>query len=177
MPIVLPSPTGPVPATSARPEGLSPPAPQAAPTPQPDPPRRRKSPDSHADAQTALGARNLEPVEEQPPGPRDAAVESRRPGAEIRDLAPRAVAPAPEDRYDAYGDTSRAERRLTRPARVSIGTIEVTVVSAPEPAAPTHPVAAPAPQARRRPRPPSQLAAGADRLREGRRRWYGTAQG
>lgn len=57
----------------------------------------------------------------------------------------------------------------SRPAQVSIGTIEVTVV----------PAAPPQPPRRDRPRPVSPLPASppADRLRDGIRRWHGTAQG
>ena len=62
-------------------------------------------------------------------------------------------------------------------ARVSIGTIEVTVVPPPAPA--VRDVATPAQTARSRPRAGSALAVrpGSDRLRDGLRRWYGTAQG
>jgi hypothetical protein len=63
-------------------------------------------------------------------------------------------------------------------ARVSIGTIEVTVLP-PVPAPPSQPIRPAVQPARGRTRPPSLLAAstGADRLRDGLRRWHGTAQG
>ena len=63
----------------------------------------------------------------------------------------------------------------TRAPRVSIGAIEVTVVP---PARPERIQPAPPPP-RRLPRPASLLTgnAGADRLRDGLRRWHGTAQG
>lgn len=57
-----------------------------------------------------------------------------------------------------------------RPAQVSIGTIEVTVVPPAPPAAPPRP--------ERRDRvSPTPAASSADRLRDGLRRWHGTAQG
>jgi len=62
------------------------------------------------------------------------------------------------------------------PDRVSIGTIEVTVVPPPRPGTESRP-GGQAP--RGRPRPASLLAAhgGTSRLRDGLRRWYGIAQG
>jgi hypothetical protein len=66
---------------------------------------------------------------------------------------------------NARQDLPRAE-----PERVSIGTIEVTVVA---PAKPRAVSSRPAPRWQR---PPSRLA-GTDRLKDGRRRWYGIAQG
>ncbi len=64
----------------------------------------------------------------------------------------------------------------SRPAQLSIGTIEVTVVSPAPPATPPQPVR------RDRPRPVSPAASpatspAADRLKDGLRRWHGTAQG
>jgi hypothetical protein len=63
----------------------------------------------------------------------------------------------------------------TRQAQVSIGTIEVTVVPAAKPSMAEIPPAKPV----IRSRPPALIATGpgADRRRDGRRRWYGTAQG
>jgi len=62
-----------------------------------------------------------------------------------------------------------------RQAQVSIGTIEVTVVPAAKPSAAEIPPAQPV----IRSRPPALIATGpgADRRRDGRRRWYGIAQG
>jgi hypothetical protein len=67
--------------------------------------------------------------------------------------------------------------RGERQARVSIGTIEVTVTppaSAPPATAFPPPQPPPPPSG-----PPSSLTGSpaADRLRDGLRRWYGTAQG
>jgi hypothetical protein len=92
-------------------------------------------------------------------------------GAAVRDLLPPPVSgPRP-------GGSSQRPRD-TRPSQVSIGTIEVTVVPPTAPAAglETRP---PSRAARDRSRPASLLAAnaGTDRLRDGVRRWYGTAQG
>ncbi len=73
----------------------------------------------------------------------------------------------------------RGEPGVPGRSRVSIGTIEVTVVPA-APPAPAVPQAHPPVQAARgRSRPPSLLAAGpgADRRQDGLRRWYGIAQG
>jgi hypothetical protein len=89
--------------------------------------------------------------------------------------------PAPSSR-SAPARGLRAEPgevRAPRLARVSIGTIEVTVVP-PAPPAPAVPEIRPqVPVSPRWPRPSSLLAtsAGSDRLRDGLRRWYGTAQG
>ncbi|HUA27937.1 MAG TPA: hypothetical protein VMC03_03565 [Streptosporangiaceae bacterium] len=82
------------------------------------------------------------------------------------------------------GDGLSGERSVPARARLSIGTIEVTV--APPAASPAAGAAAqparPGPASARvqsRPRPPSLLASGpgAERLRDGLRRWHGTAQG
>lgn len=80
--------------------------------------------------------------------------------------------PRPGSRGGDPADQRRAPRNLPRaePETVSIGTIEVTVVPAAKPRAVS---SRPAP---RRERPPSRLA-GSDPLRDGRRRWYGVAQG
>jgi hypothetical protein len=69
--------------------------------------------------------------------------------------------------------------RAARPPRVSIGTIDVTVLPPAPPAPPAPGIRPPAQAARGWTRSPSLLAAtaGADRLRDGLRRWYGTAQG
>ncbi len=80
--------------------------------------------------------------------------------------------PRPGSRGGDPADQRRAPNNLPRaePETVSIGTIEVTVVPAAKPRAVS---SRPAP---RRERPPSRLA-GSDPLRDGRRRWYGVAQG
>jgi hypothetical protein len=95
-----------------------------------------------------------------PPAAREAGVTGRSTEPAARDLLP----PVPESRPDAAPQP-----------RVSIGAIEVTVVP-PSPAAAT-PATQPGAQAPAG-RPPSLLtSAGAGRLRDGLRRWYGTAQG
>ncbi len=115
-------------------------------------------------------------------GRQDSAVGPNHPGGlgEVRELvppagsAPRSIAMLGPD----PGGSHRAPNASGR-ARVSIGTIEVTVVP------PARPVPPPTRSGlRRRCRvaglgPPSLLAAsaGAGRLRDGLRRWYGTAQG
>jgi hypothetical protein len=87
--------------------------------------------------------------------------------------------PASDPPPAAISETGPGEPRVPRRPRVSIGTIEVTVVP-PAPPAPAVPeIRIPVPVTPGRPRPPSPFAAGegADRLRHGLRRWYGTAQG
>jgi hypothetical protein len=108
---------------------------------------------------------------------------SRRPanGSAARDLLPptgtaeagRADGPAGLPGPDPAG--ARPQPRGAARAPVSIGTIEVTVVP---PAQPEATRSAP-PTATGRSRPASLLASGsgADRLRDGLRRWHGTAQG
>ena len=94
----------------------------------------------------------------------------------VRDLMPQ---PASDPPPVAISGTGPGAPRVPRRPRVSIGTIEVTVVP-PAPAAPAAPeIRIPAPVTPGRSRPPSPFAAseGADRLRHGLRRWYGTAQG
>ncbi len=113
------------------------------------------------------------------PGRHDAAAGPDRPGGPtaVRELAPppgsvpRPIAlPGPDP-----GRSHRAPNASGR-ARVSIGTIEVTVVP---PARPAQEIRPPAPVPRGSSGPSSLLAAtaGAGRLRDGLRRWYGTAQG
>ena len=101
------------------------------------------------------------------------------PGA-VRDLMPpRATDPPPGAIPGAEPGETYREPREPRGTGVSIGTIEVTIVppAIPAPAAPEMPP--PAPVATDWSQLPSPLAAsaGADRLRDGFRRWYGTAQG
>jgi len=97
--------------------------------------------------------------------------------AAIRELLP-VTAPAVEQPGGRAGG-SRQDAGAAPRARVSIGTIEVTVVppAAPTPAAGT--VRTPAQTAPSRSRAGSALALspGSDRLRDGLRRWYGIAQG
>ena len=83
-----------------------------------------------------------------------------------------AHAPSPADaRHVAAAPRSNGSRQ----AQLSIGTIEVTVVPAAKPPGADIPPAKPG----IRSRPPSLIATGpgADRLRDGLRRWYGIAQG
>jgi hypothetical protein len=76
------------------------------------------------------------------------------------------------------GEPYREPRAPGRPY-LSIGTIEVTVVPPAPPAAAGREAQPSPPVTPRWSRPPSLLAssAGRDRLRDGLRRWYGTAQG
>jgi hypothetical protein len=93
----------------------------------------------------------------------------------VRDLMPQSASDPPPV---AMSRTGPGEPRVPRRPRVSIGTIEVTVVP-PTPPAPAVPeIRLPAPVTPGWSRPPSPFAAseGADRLRHGLRRWYGTAQ-
>jgi hypothetical protein len=112
--------------------------------------------------QTALG----------PGAPAAGDLDFPREPAAVRDLVPR---PASDPPPVAISRTGPGEPRVPRRPRVSIGTIEVTVVP-PAPAAPE--IRLPAPVTPGWSRPPSPFAAseGADRLRHGLRRWYGTAQ-
>ena len=114
-------------------------------------------------------------------GGRDAADQERSGGrTAVRDLIP---PPSSASRSIAMlgpelGELHQKPRVSGRP-RVSIGTIEVTVLPPAPPAPTTQEIRPPAQVARGWTRPPSLLAAtaGADRLRDGLRRWYGTAQG
>jgi hypothetical protein len=100
------------------------------------------------------------------------------PAAHAELLAP---APVPERRgprtpsaYDSLA--GGAHERRAAPARVSIGTIEVTVLPPPAPAPPPPAsVARPAESPSARP-PAGSTQPVADRLRLGERRWYGMAQ-
>ena len=99
--------------------------------------------------------------------------------AQVRDLMP---PPPSRTRPVTIPDGEAAEpyheRRAPGRPLVSIGTIEVTVVP-PAPPSPAAREAQPPPPATRGwSRPPSVLASsgGRDRLRDGLRRWYGTAQ-
>jgi hypothetical protein len=106
----------------------------------------------------------------RPPGP-----------ATARDLLPPpASAPRPVELSGSNSGGSGQAPRGSAQARVSIGTIEVTVVPPARPAAvPAREIEPPAHAPHARFRPPSLLAAsaGAGRLRDGLRRWYGIAQG
>jgi hypothetical protein len=100
--------------------------------------------------------------------------------APVRNLIPPTLArtrPAPIPGSEP--DEPHRKPRVSGQPNVSIGTIEVTVIS---PASPTPAAreAQPSPPVTRGwSRPPSLLAssAGRDRMRDGLRRWYGTAQG
>jgi len=85
---------------------------------------------------------------------------------------------APTPTVGAHADRSQADRDGARRPRVSVGTIEVTV-EAPRSERRDRQGASPAKPAPVRPRPASELSSrvSGNRLREGRRRWYGTAQG
>ncbi len=115
-------------------------------------------------------------------GPRDAAGDpgrSRGPAPAGDLVPPPASAPRPIEMPGPEPGASRHEPRVSGTARVSIGTIEVTVVPPARPAPPASEIQPPAQVTPGGSRPPSLLAAGAgaDRLRDGLRRWYGTAQG
>jgi hypothetical protein len=113
-----------------------------------------------------------------PPGGGNAGAPPRTAEPEgVRDLLPPSVStPLPVETLGPGGSSRRP--RSEPHNRVSIGTIEVTVVPPPPPA-PAREVKPPVQAAHDMPRPPSLLAVstGADRLRDGLRRWYGTAQG
>lgn len=114
------------------------------------------------------------------PGSRNAGQERSGEPTAVRDLRP---LPGPAARPIAMpgpepgGQYQRP--RVSGPPRVSIGTIDVTVLPPAPPAPPAPGIRPPAQVARGWTRPPSLLAAtaGADRRRDGLRRWYGTAQG
>jgi hypothetical protein len=115
-------------------------------------------------------------------GSRDTAAHQDRsqPPATVREFVPPAAsAPPSSARPDPEPDDTRQKPRVPGRPRVSIGTIEVTVVPPAPPTPPAPEVRPPAPVVPGWSRPPSLLAAsaGAGRLRDGIRRWYGTAQG
>ena len=91
----------------------------------------------------------------------------------VRDLMPKLTS---DHLPAAIPRTEPGQPLVPRRPRVSIGTIEVTVVP---PAPAVREIRPPVPVTRGWSRPPSPFAAsaGADRLRNGLRRWYGTAQG
>lgn len=130
----------------------------------------RKTGHGHVNGETAIGM----PPGAGEPGPPGRLAEP----AVVRHLLPPAYVPLTVTVPGQGVGEPRQRPRGPRPTRLSIGTIEVTVVS-PAPAGAAHETRATTQAARSRPRPPSLLAAnvGADRLREGLRRWYGTAQG
>ncbi len=110
------------------------------------------------------------------------AADEERPGEPtvVRDLIP---PPSPATRPITVPGPEQGEPyqqpRVPGAPRVSIGTIDVTVLPPAPPAPPAPEIRPPAQVARGWTRPPSLLAAtaGAGRLRDGVRRWYGTAQG
>ena len=117
----------------------------------------------------------------QMPGAEAAAGQDRRrEPAPVLDLTPTSTSrtpPAQEfgaERGEPYREPGAPER-----ARVSIGTIEVTVVPPAPPVPAAREAQPPALVTSGWVRPPSLLASsvGRDRLRDGFRRWYGTAQG
>jgi hypothetical protein len=111
-------------------------------------------------------------------GPATSGTPSQVGPAALRDLAPpSAPVPGPTGLPGQDPGGSGQQPGGANRARVSIGTIEVTVVPPSSPAA-AHEAGAAAQAARGRTRPPSLLTAGsgAARLRDGLRRWYGTAQ-
>jgi hypothetical protein len=96
--------------------------------------------------------------------------------AAVHDLLPPPTSASRSLRSDTAG-VGRDSPSPMRPS-VSIGSIEVTVVPPPHGAPPTHdPRAARAVRNRSRPVPRPGVDPGVDRLRDGRRRWYGIAQG
>jgi hypothetical protein len=116
------------------------------------------------------------------PGVADDADPGRAPEpSAVRDLLPPlTAAQVPAASLGAEPGERRREPRVP-PPRVSIGTIEVTVVPPPPaPVAPAVGTSGPAAQAMPSwsgPVAPPTTAAGPDRLRDGVRRWFGTAQG
>lgn len=98
----------------------------------------------------------------------------------VRELLPPPAQPsrAPEQPSLRPGGSSQDTGTAPR-ARLSIGTIEVTVVPPARPAPPASNVPPPALGALSRSRSGTMLDAspGSDPLRDGWRRWYGTAQG
>ena len=117
------------------------------------------------------------------PGGRDAASDGGRSPAPaaVRDLLPPlAQAPRPTELAGPGPTGSRQESPGgPAPARVSIGTIEVTVVPPARPAlgASRNRPPAQVPRGRSGPQPLLAATAGGGRLRDGLRRWYGIAQG
>jgi hypothetical protein len=96
-------------------------------------------------------------------------------------LGPQDAAPADRSREKPVPDRSNGlepgRPLVPRRPRVSIGTIEVTIVPpTPTPTPVIHQIQPLAPMTNR-PSSPFAASAGADRLRHGFRRWYGTAQG
>ena len=108
-------------------------------------------------------------------GEPDRSAPAGRPAAVRELLPPPALASLPMKIRVPEQGGPREQHRGTRPARVSIGTIEVTVA----PPVRTHEIGAPVPAVRDWLRPSSRPAASArtDGWRDGLRRWYGTAQG
>jgi hypothetical protein len=95
------------------------------------------------------------------------------PGAFPDLLPPPVPAPQPTELPQPDADGLRHRSRSPQSHRVSIGTIEVTVVP-PVPAAPAHRISPPPRPVPVPPRPASQLGGGGGSHRF--RRWYGTAQ-
>jgi hypothetical protein len=174
-----PSSVAPPPASSVAPPpaaplaaALTPPAPgRPDPAAPPVPDWLRGTPVTLPSAPAALAQPSLPPESAGTPRAGREAVDGRQ--ADVGpDLMP---LPARVARPDEHARTGKSRRE--RPARVTIGTIEVTVVPAARPArGGTEPRLAP-PQGVP-PRSASGLTgAGGARLRDGLRRWYGIAQG
>jgi len=122
----------------------------------------------------ASGARTITALDRSPA---PAAARDLVPAA-ARDLVPAAAVLRPA----AAGTEPAGRPRDPRPSgqpRVSIGTIEVTVLPVAPPAREAGPKQPPAAAVPGRPRPAAPVAAGmtADRLQQGLRRWHGIAQG
>lgn len=192
-----PRPPGPVPSASAHPpasaaRGWPPQAPASVPSWET--PVELTRPAELAAAAGQAGTRSTAPpapLAGSPaswPGQASAATANRDQGpsaaaattGKIPALPPPALAPRPDEPTEPTGPGLFGSRQQLPggpgPDRVSIGTIEVTVVPPTRPGAESRPgVQAP----RGRPRPASLLAAhgGTSRLRDGLRRWYGIAQG
>jgi hypothetical protein len=165
------------------------PAPAATTSPHLGPPRTDAGspatpppgPGPAATARPPHGPPRTEPAITATPGGRNAA--DREHSGEpttVRDLIPPpASAPLSITMSGSGPGEPHQKPRVPRPPRVTIGTIDVTVLPPAPPAPPAPGIRPPAQAARGWTRPPSLLAAtaGAGRLRDGVRRWYGTAQG
>jgi len=187
-PVELPDPAGRPPATGGA--GTQPAAAPASPpgaAPGPPPPGAAPGPPSGRPRPAAAGIDQRQPGgagSQQAPGRGDSIGELGPARAAVAGHLQPASHPALAPRPDELAGPDRFGSRQRPPggpgsARVSIGTIEVTVLP---PARPTlHPgeSRSPAPVPRGRSRPPSLFGttAGATRLRDGLRRWYGIAQG
>ena len=160
------------PAPRAAPAGL-PAAPPSGPGPMAPADSRQ---DRHTDDAGAAVARRAEVGPGAPGTEGTTDLDRSTEPTAVRDLIPQLISSPPPV---AMPRTEPGEPLVPRRSRVSIGTIEVTVVPPAPPAPAIREIQPPAPVTRGWSRPPSPFAAsaGADRLRYGFRRWYGTAQG